>query len=112
MDSMTNFRLEEANRLVRWALTNPGEWNNITTREDMNQKLHLTELLKALKEAELYQIIVVVLALNHADDGRQLCTREIARVWNRFVMNMWSKDTLLRLTDEIIHEVEKNELFT
>lgn len=106
MKNITNFRLEEADRLVKWILDNPGKWSQVIDRDDMCTKEHLIEILKILKKAELYQVIIVLIALNQEDDERRLCAEEIEQVWREFIADKWNKETLLYIMDEIIKKLE------
>ena len=102
MGTKTDFRLEEAERLVKWILKNPGKWNSVIDDNDMNTDEHFADLLQILQEEEFYQMIVFLLSRSG-----DLGSREIEQVRNELIAEIWNKDTIVEVTGKVISKIRE-----
>ncbi len=88
-------------------MENPDEWFGITSYSDLDSKGQLADILQMLLDAELYQVIFMLLSINENDYEKKLGEREIDRVRRQIIIENWKKDTLTKVTNRIITELRK-----
>lgn len=110
MNTNTELKLAEADRLVRWILKNPGKWNGVANKEDIISSKHFADLLQSLLDAELYQIIIVLFFLNEKDDERHVASIEIEQVFYEIIAELWDKELVVDAAKRVIRKIKEIEL--